>query len=93
MACGTPDGVLGSGPDASPVPSDPAAMAALAEATGGTTYEATSAGALSDVYDQITTQISTVTAQVELTVPLVAAAALALTAALAMSMAWSPRLA
>ncbi len=93
VAYGTPDGVLGSGPDASPVPSDPAAMAALAEATGGTTYEATSAGALSDVYDQITTQISTVTAQVELTVPLVAAAALALTAALAMSMAWSPRLA
>lgn len=91
VAYGTPDGVLGSGPDASPVPSDPAAMAALADATGGATYEATSAGALSNVYDEITTQISTVTAQVELTVPLAAAAAAALAAAVAMSMAWSPR--
>ncbi|MBX3286092.1 MAG: VWA domain-containing protein [Actinobacteria bacterium] len=92
VAYGTPDGVLGSGPDASPVPSDPASMAQLAEATGGRTYEATSAGALSAVYDQITTQISTVTAQVELTVPLAAAAAVALAAAVAMSMAWSPRI-
>lgn len=92
VAYGTADGMLGTGPDASPVPSDPAAMAALAEATGGTTYTATSAGSLADVYDQITTQIATFTEQVELTVPLAAGAALVLTAAFAMSLAWSPRL-
>lgn len=93
VAYGTADGMLGTGPKASPVPSDPAAMAEVAKTTGGKTYTATTAGGLADVYDQITTQISTITQQVELTVPLAAAAAVALVAAFAMSLAWSPRLA
>jgi len=92
VAYGTAGGMLGTGPNASPVPSDPAAMASLAKATGGTTYTATSAGGLADVYHQITAKISTITQEVEFTVPLAAGAAVVLVGAFAMSLAWRPRL-
>ncbi|QXC61097.1 VWA domain-containing protein [Aquihabitans sp. G128] len=92
VAYGTADGVLPFRGTEVPVPSDPSAMAALADATDGETYTATSARGLADVYDRIGTRIGTVTEQVELTVPLAAGATVLLAAAFVMSLAWAPRL-
>ncbi|HEX2578748.1 MAG TPA: VWA domain-containing protein [Aquihabitans sp.] len=92
VAYGTPSGTIPYGDVDIPVPSDPAAMAGIAEASGGETYTATTAGDLGEVYDRIGTQVATVTEQVELTVPVAAAGAALLAAAFAMSLAWTPRL-
>jgi Ca-activated chloride channel family protein len=93
VSLGTAAGTVPSGTATIAVPADPDAMAALADATDGSTYTASTAGGLEQVYDRIASAISTVTEQVELTVPVAAAAALVLTAAFVMSLAWSPRLA
>ncbi len=53
IAFGTPDGsVTVMGRDIA-VPYDPEAMKAIADATGGATFTAESAGQLSSVYDEI----------------------------------------
>jgi Ca-activated chloride channel homolog len=71
---------------------DPTTIAAVATATGGTDYTASTGGELSNVYDQIGTTIAAGTEQVELTVPLALAGAALLTVALVATMAWTPRL-
>jgi hypothetical protein len=75
------------------VPSDPAALSAVAGATGGQAYVARTGAELAGVYDRIGTRIGTVVSQHELTVPLAALAAALLGASLLGSMVWSPRLA
>lgn len=71
---------------------DPTAIAAVADATGGTDYTAASSGQLSDVYSQIGTAIAAGTEDQELTVPLALAGALLLSLAIVATMAWTPRL-
>jgi Ca-activated chloride channel family protein len=71
---------------------DPAAIAAVAEATGGTDYTASTSEELSDVYGQIGTTIGTATEDQELTVPLALLAAALLALAIIGTTAWTPRL-
>lgn len=53
IAFGTQDGVVDVEGETIPVPSDPAAMAQIAQDTGGKTFTAQSAGQLKSVYGQI----------------------------------------
>jgi Ca-activated chloride channel family protein len=71
---------------------DTEAIAAVAAATGGTDYTASSGEELSAVYDQIGTTIGTTTENQELTVPLALAAAALLALAIVGTTAWTPRL-
>jgi Ca-activated chloride channel family protein len=93
IAYGTPDGVV-AGEDGQqvPVPVDEAALARLAETTGGTAYTAASGDELRAVYDDIGSSIGWRTEPRELT-PYLAALAfiLSLTAA-ALSLRWFARL-
>ena len=60
--------------------------------TGGTSYTATTAGQIKDVYSEIGTHIATVTKDVELTTPLAALAAALMALGFAGTLVWSPRL-
>lgn len=71
---------------------DPAAIAAVADATGGADFTASSGAELTQVYDQIGTTIAAGTETQELTVVLSAAAAALLALALLGSLRWTPRL-
>lgn len=71
---------------------DPAAIAAVADATGGTDYTAATGEELSAVYDQIGTTIGTATEHQELTVPLALLAAALLSLTIVATTAWTPRL-
>jgi Ca-activated chloride channel family protein len=53
IAFGTPNGTVTIGGETIPVPADPAAMAAIASATGGRTFSARSADQLRSVYNEI----------------------------------------
>ncbi|WP_426573449.1 VWA domain-containing protein [Aquihabitans sp. McL0605] len=57
IAYGTPTGTITIDGQTVGVPADPATMAAVAKTTGGTSFEATSAGELHDVYAHIQTTI------------------------------------
>jgi Ca-activated chloride channel family protein len=57
IAYGTPTGTVTVEGETIGVPADTATMAAVAEATGGTAFEATTAGELQDVYADIQTTI------------------------------------
>lgn len=57
IAYGTPDGTVTIGGDTIGVPADTVTMEAVADQTGGTYFEATSAGELEDVYADIQTTI------------------------------------
>ncbi|WP_421120907.1 VWA domain-containing protein [Aquihabitans daechungensis] len=57
IAYGTPTGTVSIEGDTIPVPADTQTMSAVADATGGTYFEATSAGQLQDVYADIQTTI------------------------------------
>lgn len=70
----------------------PAAIADVAEATGGTDYTATSASELTAVYDEIGTTIGTTVEEQELVVPFALAAALLVSLSVIAATAWSPRL-
>ncbi|HWJ98902.1 MAG TPA: VWA domain-containing protein [Acidimicrobiales bacterium] len=71
---------------------DPAAIAAVADKTGGTDYTASTSEELSSVYGQIGTTIGTATEHQELTVPLSLLAAALLGLAIVATTAWTPRL-
>jgi Ca-activated chloride channel family protein len=57
IAYGTPTGTVTIEGDTLPVPADAQTMQAVADATGGTSFEATTAGELQDVYADIQTTI------------------------------------
>jgi Ca-activated chloride channel family protein len=92
IAYGTSQGTAVVDGTVVPVPADPEAMAAVADATGGATYEATTGAELSAVYEQIGTGIGYVLEQTELVIPLAAVALALLVLAAGTSMVWSPRL-
>ena len=64
VALGTPDGILPSG---RPVPPNPQALRALAEATGASSYESRDTGSLSSVYERLGSVIGTETVLDEVT--------------------------
>jgi Ca-activated chloride channel family protein len=89
IAYGTPDGTIAAGQR---VPVDPAALADLAAATGGTAYTAASGAELEDVYADIGSSIGYRTEQREITAWVLVAALLAAAAAAATSLRWFARL-
>jgi Ca-activated chloride channel family protein len=93
IAYGTPDGVI-DGEDGSQVrvPVDEAALARLAEQTGGTAYTAASSDELRAVYDDIGSLIGWRTEAREVTPYLAALAFLFLLTAAALSLRWFARL-
>lgn len=76
IAYGTQDGVVVQGGREIRVPVDSAALAALAEDTGGTPYEAASGTELEDVYDDIAEDVGTRTVREDITGRLAALSAL-----------------
>lgn len=75
-----------------PVPPDRETLARIAEATGGTTFEATDADRLSSVYKQLGSVVSTKEKPREVTSAFVLAAAALLAAAIGLAGLWAPRL-
>lgn len=91
IAFGTQDGTVEVSGQEIPVPVDREALARLAEQTDGTAYTAESGSALSDVYDDIGSQVGTTTERREVTDRFLGAGLLALAAAAALGMAWGVR--
>jgi Ca-activated chloride channel family protein len=93
IAYGTPNGVV-TGEDGTPisVPVDEAALARLAEETGGTAYSAASSDELREVYDDIGSSIAWRTEPRELTPYLAVLAFLLSLSAAALSLRWFARL-
>jgi len=93
IAYGTPDGVVdgGSGQEIR-VPVDAGALARLAEATGGTAYQAESSDELREVYDDIGSSIGWTSEARELAPYFAVAAFLFILTAAALSLRWFARL-
>lgn len=92
IAYGTPDGVVQVQGQLIPVPVDGPALERLAEATGGSAFAAQSGEELSEVYDDIGSQVGTTTERREVTAAVTGIAlALAIGAAVA-SLVWGARL-
>jgi Ca-activated chloride channel family protein len=86
IALGTPNGVLdlqalGQGVGTIPVPPDPEALKAIAQATGGESFTALDSSTLKKVYDHIGTRVSATKQQKELTFLVAGLAAVLLAAA------------
>jgi Ca-activated chloride channel family protein len=93
IAYGTPSGVVeGEDGQQVPVPVDAAALARLAETTGGTSYTAASGDELRDVYEDIGSSIGWRTEPRELAPYLAAAAFLFILTAAGLSLRWFARL-
>jgi Ca-activated chloride channel family protein len=89
IAYGTQEGVVVQGSTAVRVPVDTAALAGIAEDTGGTAYEALSSNQLHDVYDDIAQQVGTTTEHRDITVRLVGLSLLAAFGAAGVSLLWT----
>jgi Ca-activated chloride channel family protein len=74
------------------VPVDPEALAAIAAATGGTSYEAATEGELTDVYASIGSSVGYDTIDTEITEWFVAGALLGFLAAAGLALAWTNRI-
>ena len=94
IAFGTDDGTitLEGEPFPIPVPVDRRSLAEIADATGGTFYEAVSAEELSAVYADIGSSVGYEVEQVEITTWFVGMALISLLATGALSLAWFSRL-
>jgi Ca-activated chloride channel family protein len=95
VSLGTPHGVLGrefGGFHPIPVPPDPATLAAIAQTTGGTFFDAQNAGALRSAYSKLGSSLGRVRGKSEVTYAFLAGAAGLLVAAGFLSALWSPRL-
>ncbi len=75
-----------------PVPPDRKALAQIAEATGGSTFEATDADRLGAVYRRLGRVVATSSKQREVSSAFVAAAAALLVGGIALAGLWAPRL-
>ena len=92
IAFGTQNGVVDVQGQPVPVPSDPAAMASIASATGGQSFTAETAGQLKTVYAQIEQSVGYEVHKHELTVWLTGLALLLAIAAAGASLVWSQRI-
>ncbi len=75
-----------------PVPPDRPTLARIAEATGGSTFEATDAGRLSAVYDNLGRVVARTSKPREVTDAFVAVAAALLAGGIGLAGLWAPRL-
>jgi Ca-activated chloride channel family protein len=93
VALGTADGSV-TGPDGRtlPVPPDPAALADVAQASGGRAFAAEDADALDEVYERLGSRIGTRPEQREISAGFAAAGLLLLAGALGTSLRWRGRL-
>lgn len=92
ISFGTEDGTVDIGGRLIPVPADPASMAQLADATGGTSFEAASGRQLRGVYEKIGTRVGYTTEQRDIGMVFVGFAVVLLVAALCAAMFWSNRM-
>ncbi len=96
IALGTLDGTVtvkrGSADIVVPVPPDRLTLERIAEATGGTTFEATDAERLAAVYEKLGSIVATKEKPREVTAGFVVAAATFLAAAIGLAGLWAPRL-
>jgi Ca-activated chloride channel homolog len=96
IALGTDDGTILAGPPGQeqviPVPPDRETLAAIAEFTGGETYDAESAEALEKVYAGLGSRVGRIDRPREVTAMFVAAGALLLTGAVGAALLGAPRL-
>ena len=93
IAFGTDDGTVVVQGETIPVPYDPVAMRAIAEATGGKTFTAESASELSEVYGEIGGSVGYDLQTVEITVAFAAIAFLLMALAAVAALVWSQQLA
>lgn len=93
IAFGTDAGVVTVQGETIAVPSDPAAMAAIASATGGQTFTAASAGQLRSVYDDIGRTVGYVTRRLEVTALFTGLGLLAAALAAVAALVWGHRIA
>ena len=93
IAFGTDNGTVTVDGRTIPVPYDPAAMASIAEATGGSTFTAQTASELGSVYDEIGGSVGYDTQTVELTVAFAGLAFLLASLAAAAALLWNQRIA
>jgi len=93
IAFGTPDGTVRVQGRLIHVPADPDTMAAIAEGTNGTFFEAASARELRSVYKDIGTRVGFETEQRDASGPVLTLAAVALLAASGLALLWNGRLA
>ena len=91
IAYGTDHGTVEIEGEIVPVPADPEAMRAIANATSGSFFEAASATQLRAVYDDIQGRVGYTVEQREVVLWFVTAALLALMASLAAAMFWTAR--
>lgn len=91
IAFGTQTGTVDVDGTRIPVPVDRAALRDLADDTGGKAYTAESAGALSEVYRDIGSQVGTTTQRREVTDRLTGLGLLLATVAAALGLAWGTR--
>jgi Ca-activated chloride channel family protein len=92
IAFGTPDGTVTVMGRTIPVPADPETMAAVAEATSGTFFEAVSGDQLEQVYEDIGTRVGYETEQQERSGSVLATSTILLVAALGLGLLWNGRL-
>ena len=92
IAFGTQEGVVEVDGTEIAVPVDRAALRALAEATGGTAYEAESGDALAAVYEDIGSQVGTTTELQEVTARWTGLGLLLASVAAALALRWGTRI-
>ncbi|MDP9436380.1 MAG: VWA domain-containing protein [Actinomycetota bacterium] len=93
IAYGTEEGVVEVEGQRVPVPVDAPALRRLAEQTGGEAYEAESGDELSQVYDDIGSQVGSTVERQEVTVVLTGLGLALAAAAAVTALLWSPRVA
>ncbi len=89
IAFGTPEGTVRVQGEVVPVPADTATMRMVAQRTGGSYHEATTAGELVDVYADIRSAVGTTTEQREITVWLLGGGLVLAALAAALTIGWS----
>lgn len=92
IAFGTPTGTVEVGGQSIPVPSDPLAMSAVAQATGGSFFEAFTGEELRSVYDDIGSRVGFRIEQREISLVFAGLALVLLVVAVAGSLLWTGRL-
>lgn len=92
ISFGTPGGTIFFQGQIVPVPSNPPALRAIAEATGGRFFDAESAEQLAEVFETLGVAVGVTTEEVEVVVPFMVAALILGTAAAITSLVWFSRL-